>query len=41
MYDIQHGARNGSSAQLMKQVVANLTSDDMVAISTYLASMAP
>lgn len=41
MYDIQHGARKGSWAQLMQQVVVNLTPDDMVAISAYLASVAP
>ena len=29
MYDIQCGARNGPSSQLMKQAVANLTADDM------------
>jgi cytochrome c553 len=41
MYDIQQGTRNGPSAQLMQKVVANLTSDDMVAISAYLASRIP
>jgi len=41
MYDIQHGTRNGPSAQLMQKVVANLTSDDIVAISAYLASRVP
>jgi len=41
MYDIQHGARKGPWAQLMQQVVANLTPDDMVAISAYLASVSP
>jgi cytochrome c553 len=41
MYDIQQGTRNGPSAQLMQKVVANLTADDMVAISAYLASRVP
>ena len=38
LWDIQQGTRNGAQAQLMKLVVANLTSDDLVAIAAYIAS---
>ncbi len=38
LWDIQQGTRNGSQAQLMKLVVANLTDDDLVAIASYIAS---
>jgi cytochrome c553 len=38
LWDIQQGTRNGSQAQLMKLVVANLTPDDLIAISAYAAS---
>ena len=41
LYDFQQGARNGSSAPLMRPVVANLTDEDMVAITAYLASLGP
>ena len=41
MWDIQQGARNGASAQLMKLVVANLTAEDMVAIAAYVSSRPP
>jgi cytochrome c553 len=41
LYDFQTGARNGSQAQLMKPVVANLTEDDIVAITAYVASRVP
>jgi len=41
MWDIQQGTRNGSQAQLMKLVVANLTEEDMVAIAAYVASRPP
>lgn len=39
--DMQRGTRNGQSAALMKAVVANLNSDDIVNITAYLASLAP
>jgi cytochrome c553 len=39
--DIKLGQRSGPSAQTMLPVVANLSQDDMVAISAYLASRAP
>ncbi|MDB6175114.1 MAG: Cytochrome c [Chthoniobacteraceae bacterium] len=41
MFDIKSGARRGPSVELMKPVVANLTSEDMLAISAFLASRIP
>ncbi len=41
LYDIQNGARAGTAAQLMKATMANLTVEDMVSISAYLASRTP
>jgi len=41
LFDMQRGARNGASAQLMKLVVANLTADDMGAIAAYVSSQRP
>ena len=41
IYDIQHGFRKGPSAQLMQKAVENLTSDDIVAIIAYVASLNP
>lgn len=41
LWDIQQGTRNGSQAQLMKLVVANLTPEDLVAIAAYVASRPP
>jgi cytochrome c553 len=41
LYDFQQGTRNGSSAPLMRPVVANLTEEDMVSITAYLASLGP
>jgi cytochrome c553 len=41
LIDIQTGARNGAWTQLMKQPVAKLTNDDIVAIVGYLASLKP
>jgi len=38
LYDIQRGTRSGVWTNLMKPVVANLTTDDMLAIAAYLAS---
>jgi cytochrome c553 len=38
LWDIQQGTRNGSQAQLMKLVVANLTPEDLIAIGAYVAS---
>ena len=41
LYDIQHGTRTGINAQLMQRAVANLNADDIVAITAYVASLAP
>jgi cytochrome c553 len=41
LFDIQQGTRNGPAAQLMKLVVAQLTSEDMVDIAAYVASQFP
>jgi cytochrome c553 len=41
LYDIQHYARNGPGTQLMRPIVQNLNGDDIVAITAYLASLAP
>jgi cytochrome c553 len=38
LYDIQHGTRSGIWTSLMKPVVANLSTDDMLAIAAYLSS---
>jgi len=38
LYILKNGDRNGLGAQLMKKAVANLTDDDMLNISAYLAS---
>jgi cytochrome c553 len=38
MYDIQKGNRKGPWSPLMKEAMANLTTDDMVAIAAYIAS---
>jgi cytochrome c553 len=39
--DMQTGARTGVQVELMKQVVAKLSAEDMVAIAAYLASREP
>lgn len=41
IFDIQQGTRNGPSAQLMKLVVANLTKEDILAITAYVATRVP
>ena len=41
LLDIKQGSRNGTGAQLMKAVVANLTEDDIVNIVAYTASRTP
>jgi cytochrome c553 len=41
LWDIQSGVRNGTATQLMKQPVAKLTLDDMIAIAAYAASLHP
>jgi cytochrome c553 len=39
--EIQHYQRNGPGTQLMRPVVQNLTDDDILAITAYLASLEP
>ena len=41
LWDIKYGARTGTSAALMLAVVANLTYDDVIALSAYVASLDP
>jgi cytochrome c553 len=41
LYDLQTGTRQGRMSAPMQPVVANLTSDDMVAIAAYLTSRVP
>ena len=41
LYLFKDGRRNGVDGQLMKKAVAQLTDDDVVALSAYLASVAP
>jgi cytochrome c553 len=39
LYNFQTGANNSAGAQLMKRVVANLTDEDIVALSAYAGSL--
>lgn len=41
LWDFQSGARNGAGAQAMKLVVAPLSSQDMLALAAYLATLPP
>jgi len=41
LYDFQQGARIGAMGRLMKPVVANLTEEDILAITAYVASRPP
>jgi len=41
LFDMQHGSSAGKAAELMKPVVANLSEDDIIAISSYLGSLPP
>lgn len=41
LYDIKHGFRNGDGAALMKPVVEKLSTDDMMMLAAYVASLAP
>lgn len=41
LFDIQQGARNGAWSELMLPAVKNLTEDEMMTISAYVASMTP
>jgi len=38
IFDMQQGARHGSWSALMQRAIANLSADDIVAISAYIAS---
>ena len=38
---IKNGSSNGTNVALMKKAVANLTEDDIIAISAYLGSLPP
>jgi cytochrome c553 len=39
--DVKAGTRTGPTSELMQQVVANLSADDMLAIAAYLAAEKP
>jgi len=41
LFDIRYGSSAGKAAELMKPVVANLSEDDIIAISSYLGSLPP
>src|SRR6202165_4754988 len=41
LFDIRYGSRTGKDAALMKAVVTNLSEDDIIAISAYVASLPP
>lgn len=41
LFDIHNATSNGTSVALMKKVVANLSEDEMIAISAYVGSLAP
>jgi cytochrome c553 len=41
MYDMQVGTRHGTWAPLMKDVVAKLNEDDMMALAAYVTSLPP
>src|ERR1700722_7105581 len=41
LFDLQHGSSAGKAAELMKPVVANLSEDDIIAVSAYLGSLPP
>jgi len=41
LFDMRYGSSAGKAAALMKAVVANLTEDDIIAISAYVASLPP
>jgi cytochrome c553 len=41
LFDLKEGLRHGKRADLMKPVVANLNTNDMLAIAAYLASRTP
>jgi cytochrome c553 len=38
---LQNGSSAGANAALMKKAVANLSEDDIIAISAYLGTLSP
>jgi cytochrome c553 len=38
---MRHGSSAGKATEVMKPVVANLSEDDIIAISSYLGSLPP
>ena len=41
LFDLRYGSRAGEAAASMKPVIANLSDDDIIAISSYLGSLPP
>jgi len=41
LFDLRYGSRAGNTAEAMKPVVANLSENDIIAISSYLGSLPP
>ena len=41
LYSFQHGLREGPWSELMAEAVANLTTEDLIALSAYAASLEP
>jgi cytochrome c553 len=41
LFDMQYGSSAGKAAESMKPIVANLSEDDIIAISSYLGSLPP
>ena len=41
LYDFQHGTRAGLGSALMKPTVEKLTTEDMIALASYAASLPP
>ena len=41
LYDMKHGLRTGTTANLMKPIVAGLSNDDLTALCAYAASLNP
>ena len=41
LFDMRHGSSAGEAAAVMKPVVANLSEDDIIALSSYLGSLPP
>jgi len=39
MYDMREGTRRGAQTALMQPTVANLTTEDMINIAAYVASL--